>query len=237
MSIIKLSDIKIQVEKKNIKNLHLSVFPPDGRVHISAPENMELSRVRLYAISKLTWIKEQIALMKAQERETPRQFLSGESHYFLGERYLLQIVEKEAVPDVKINHKTIILNVRSNASLKKRTEIYEKWARKELRSLSEKLIRKWEKIIGVECKEFGIKKMKTKWGTCNTSAQRIWLNLELARKPVSCIEYIIVHELMHLVERSHSSKFISLMDKYLPKWEFQRDELNRLPYRHIDWNT
>lgn len=236
MATLTLSDIEIQVEQKNIKNLHLSVFPPDGRVHISAPESMEMDRVRLYALSKLTWIREQVAYMKAQERETPRQFLSGESHYFLGERYLMQIVEKEAAPEVKINHKTITLQVRPNASLEKRIEVYERWSREELRLVSEKLIRKWKKVIGVECKEFGIKKMKTKWGTCISQSQRIWLNLELARKPVSCVEYIIVHELIHLIERSHNSYFMALMDKHMPKWEFHRDELNRLPYSHIDWS-
>lgn len=230
-----LSDIEIEVEQKNIKNLHLSVFPPDGRVHISAPASMGMDRIRLYALSKLSWIREQVVFMKAQERETPRQFLSGESHYFLGERYLMQIVEKDIVPEVRISHKTLTLQVRPNASLECKKKVYEKWSREKLKTVCEKLIRKWEVVIGVECNEFGIKKMKTKWGTCNTEAARIWLNLELARKPVGCIEYIIVHELVHLLEYSHNARFVAFMDKFMPKWEYHRDELNRLPYSHLDW--
>lgn len=235
MSQIALGNIVIDVEKKDIKNIHLSVYPPKGSVRISAPERMDLDTIRVFAISKLKWIKKQQEAFKKQKRETQREYLTRESHYFLGERYLLKIIEYDASPRVILKKKEIELIVRPDTPLERRKEILDEWYRSELKMVVPPLIKKWEQKIGVQSEEYGIKKMRTKWGTCNQKAKRIWLNLELAKKPLECIEYIVVHELIHLLERSHKEKFIALMDEHMPKWRFYRDELNRLPFSHIDW--
>lgn len=235
MQQIELGNISIDVEQKNVKNIHLSVYPPNGKVRIAAPAKMDLDTIRVFAISKLQWIKKQQEVLLAQKRETPREFINHESHYFLGKRYLLKVVEHEKRPRIEIDHKYIHLLIKPNTGFEKRKEIFDTWYRAELKKIVPKLIQKWEKKIGVQSNEFGIKKMKTKWGTCNTEAKRIWLNLELAKKPVECLEYIIVHELVHLLERSHNARFVAFMDEFMPKWQFHRDELNRLPYSHIDW--
>lgn len=232
---LELGNISIDVEQKDIKNIHLSVYPPNGKVRIAAPSKMDMDTIRVFAISKLQWIKKQQESLLAQERETPREFINRESHYFMGKRYLLKVKEHDAAPKVEIDHKYIHLYVRPNTNKAKRKELLEGWYRMELKKIVPKLIAKWEKKIGVQSNEYGIKRMKTKWGTCNTEAKRIWLNLELARKPVECLEYIIVHELVHLLERSHNARFVKYMDEFMPKWQFYRDELNRLPYSHVDW--
>jgi predicted metal-dependent hydrolase len=235
MSQLELGDIIIDVEHKDIKNIHLSVYPPNGKVKISAPIRMNLDTIRVYAISKLKWIKKKQEQLKKQERETPREYLTKESHYFLGKRYLLKVIEKDARPRIELTYGMIILYARPFSSVSKKQEKIEEWYRSELKKIISDLIEKWEKIIGVSTNEFGIKKMRTKWGTCNPEAKRIWLNLELAKKPVECIEYIIVHELVHLLERTHNERFIGYMDEFMPKWRFYRDELNRLPFSHTDW--
>ena len=236
MQQIELGNIKIDVELKNIKNIHLSVYPPNGKVKISAPDRMELDTIRVFAISKLQWIKKQQEAFRNQERETPREYLTKESHYFKGKRYLLKVIEHNAKPKVILKHSEIELYIRPNATIEKRKQILDEWYRAELKKLVPKMIEKWEKKIGVKSNEFGIKKMKTKWGTCNTKAKRIWLNLEIAKKPFECLEYIIVHELVHLLERKHNEKFIKYMNEFMPKWRFYREELNRLPFSHVDWN-
>jgi len=236
MQKLKLGDIEIEVELKDIKNIHLSVYPPHGRVRIAAPSQMDIDTVRVFAISKLQWIKNQQITLLNQQRESKREYINNESHYFLGKRYLLKVIENNATPKVEIDHKFIHLYIRPNTPITKRIEILDEWYRSELKKLTPKLITKWEKVIGVQSNEFGIKKMKTKWGTCNTEAKRIWLNLELAKKPKECIEYIILHELVHLLERSHNHIFVKYMDDYMPKWKFHREELNRLPYSHVNWD-
>jgi predicted metal-dependent hydrolase len=235
MQQLKLGNIDIEVEQKDIKNIHLSVYPPNGRVRIAAPERMELDTIRVFAISKLQWIKDQQEVLQKQKRETKREFLNRESHYFFGKRYLLKVHQVEAAPKVEVDHKHIHLYVRPNSTMEKRAEIIDEWYRAELKKIVPSLIAKWEKEIGVQSSDYGIKKMRTKWGSCNTEAKRIWLNLELAKKPKICLEYIIVHELVHLLERSHNQRFVNLMDEFMPKWRFHRDELNRLPYSHADW--
>jgi len=235
MQTIQLGSIQIEVEQKDIKNIHLSVYPPNGAVRISAPNRMDLDTIRVFALHKLKWIKKQQNIFENQERETPREYLTKESHYFLGKRYLLKVIEQNHPPKVILTHATIELYVRPNTSEVKRKELIEEWYRAELKIILPKLIAKWEKVIGVQSNEFGIKKMRTKWGTCNTKAKRIWLNLELAKKPLECIEFIIVHELVHLLERSHNEIFVDYMNKFMPKWRFYREELNKLPFRHVDW--
>jgi predicted metal-dependent hydrolase len=236
MKKIELGKITIDVEQKNIKNIHLSVYPPNGNVKISAPIRMELDTIRVFAINKLQWIKKQQETFRNQEREAPREYVSKESHFFQGKRYLLKIIEQDTRPKVVLTHSKLELYVRPNTSTEKRKNIIEDWHREEMKKTIPKMIEKWEKTIGVKVNEFGIKKMRTKWGTCNIEAKRIWVNLELAKKPLPCLEYIIVHELVHLLERSHNDRFKKYMNEFMPKWRFQRDELNRLPFRHTEWN-
>ena len=235
MQHLTLGNLDIEVEQKDIKNIHLSVYPPNGRVRIAAPEKMDMDTIRVFAISKLQWIKNQQKALLEQEREPKREFVERESHYLFGKRYLLKIYQREAAPKVELDHKYIHLYIRPDTSTQKKADILDEWYRAELKKIVPELIEKWEKVIGVKSSEYGIKKMRTKWGTCNTEAKRIWLNLELAKKPKDCLEYIIVHELVHLLERSHNPRFVKLMDTFMPKWRFHRDELNRLPYSHVDW--
>jgi predicted metal-dependent hydrolase len=235
MTQIHLGDITVEVTQKDIKNVHLSVYPPLGQVKIAAPERMELDTIRIYAISKLSWIRKQQVKILSQKREAPREYITRESHYYLGKRYLLKVIEHEATPVVKLKHNKIELYIRPETSIEKRKEVLEEWYRSQLKELVRQQITKWEAVMGVQSNEFGIKKMKTKWGTCNIEAKRIWLNLELAKKPIQCIEYIIVHELTHLLERNHNSRFVAIMDNYLPNWKDLKVELNRLPVSHTEW--
>lgn len=235
MQEIQLGDIIVEVTQKDIKNVHLSVYPPFGQVKIAAPDRMDLDTIRIYAISKLSWIRKQQAKIKAQKREAPREYLTKESHYYLGKRYLLKVIEHHSSPMVKLKHNTIELYIRPETEIAKRKEILDDWYRAQLKELVPKYISKWEKSMEVKVKEFGIKKMKTKWGTCNIEAQRIWLNLELAKKPIPCLEYIIIHEMTHLLERNHNTRFIALMNGFLPNWKDIKEELNRLPVSHTEW--
>jgi hypothetical protein len=229
MKELNLGELTIEVEQKDIKNLHLSVYPPNGRVRIAAPTRMDLDTIRVYAISKLGWIRQQQKKFDAQERESPRDYINRERHYFLGKRYLMKVLEHNAPPAIKIRHTNLELYMRPSTDHAKRQTILQEWYREELRTLAKPLIAKWEKKMGITVSELGIKKMKTKWGTCNIEAKRIWLNLELAKKPVHCIEYIIVHEMVHLLERNHNERFIALMNHFLPGWREVKGELNQLP--------
>ncbi|MGM9511649.1 M48 family metallopeptidase [Larkinella sp. GY13] len=235
MEQLTLGDITVDVVQKNIKNVHLSVYPPTGRVRIAAPLRMNLDTIRIYAISKLGWIKKQQVKFREQPRETPREYLNKEGHYFLGKRYLLAIIEQETPPKVKLRHSTIELYIRPETDTQKRQAILEQWYRQQLKDLLPPLIQKWEGKMGVSLNEFQVKKMKTKWGTCNRNAKRIWLNLELAKKPFHCIEYIVVHELVHLLERNHTDRFIAYMDHFLAEWKQSRNDLNKLPVSHWNW--
>ena len=235
MQQISLGNISVDVVQKDIKHLHLSVYPPTGRVTIAAPNRMDIDTIRVYAISKLDWIKKQQIKFKEQAREAPREYLSRESHYYLGKRYLIKVIEQDAAPTVILKYNTIEIYVRPGADTEKKHEVLEGWYRNRLKEMIPEYITKWEKVMNVKVEEFAIKKMKTKWGTCNASAGRIWLNLELAKKPFKCTEYIIVHEMVHLLERSHNDRFVALMDKFLPQWRHYKDELNKLPISHGNW--
>jgi predicted metal-dependent hydrolase len=235
MSEIHLGDIIVEVTQKDIKNVHLSVYPPYGKVKIAAPERMELDTIRIYAISKLSWIRKQQAKIVSQKREAPREYITNESHYFQGKRYLLKVIEVNTTPTVKQKHNHLELYIRQGTGIEKRKEILDAWYRSQLKTTAAIYINKWEKLMNSSVAEFGIKKMKTKWGTCNIEAKRIWINLELAKKPKQCLEYIIVHEMVHFFERNHNSRFVALMDQYLPNWRELKIELNRLPVSHIDW--
>ena len=225
MTQIQISDFKIDVVRKSIKNMHLSVYPPKGRVRIAAPLNVDDETVKLFAISKLSWIRRNQRKFKNQERQTRREFAERESHYFQGRRYLLRVTEVEAAPKVEIKTKSFIdLHVRPNTTTEQKQIILNEWYRKELKKQIPIIIEKWEKIIGVSVNEWGVKQMKTKWGTCNIEANRIWLNLELAKKPLHCLEYIVVHEMIHLLERHHNNLFLAYMDKFIPRWKFYKED-------------
>src|SRR6266536_6717560 len=227
---ITVSGLIVDVVRKNIKNLHLGIYPPTGRVRVAAPLRVNDEAVRLFTISRLTWIKRQQAKFEDQERQSAREFVSGESHYYQGHRYLLNVVCHKGPPAVIIrNNKTMDLFVRSGSDTSERERVLNTWYRQRLKEEILPLIAKWEAIIGVKVDEWGVKQMKTRWGTGNIKAHRIWLNLELTKKPVQCLEYIVVHEMTHLIERNHNDRFIAIMDKHLPQWRAYRQELNSAP--------
>jgi predicted metal-dependent hydrolase len=230
-----LGDIKIELIQKSIKNVHLSILPPHGNVRIAAPLHLSEETIRLYAISKLSWIKKQQKKIRSQERESKREFINKETHYFQGRKYLLRVIEADRPAKVVFNKKYIHLHVRPRTNTKQRQIILNEYYRQELKELVEGYIAKWEKKIPVKVRDFGIRRMKTKWGTCNIEARRIWINLELAKKPLQCLEYIVVHEMVHLLERKHNERFMAYLNKYMPRWRNYKEELNRLPVSHLDW--
>lgn len=224
---ITVSGLSVEVVRKNIKNLHLGVYPPLGRVRVAAPLAVSDDAVRLAVVGKLGWIKRQRSKFQAQPRQSERRMVSGESHYFMGQRYRLRVVEGNTPMRVTLRGKAAMdIFVRPETSVERREELLHAFYRTELKQLIPALLVKWQPILGVEASAWGIKKMKTKWGTCNITARRIWLNLELAKKPIQCLEYILVHELLHLIERHHNDHFRALMDQHLPQWRTYRDELN-----------
>ena len=233
---IEVDGLIVDVVRKQIKNLHLAVYPPNGRIRVAAPIRVNDEAVRLAVISKLGWIKRQQVKFEEQERESIREYVSGESHYFQGNRYLLNVIEDNCAPHVKIrNKKRIDLFIRPNSTHAQRERVFSAWYREHLREVLSSLIAKWEKKIGVRADDWVIKKMKTKWGSCNIENRRILINLELAKKSERCLEYIVAHELIHLLERLHNDRFLSLMNKFMPNWKKYRDELNRMPLAHAEW--
>ena len=233
---INLGKISVEVIKKDIKNIHLSVYPPTGAVRISAPLRMKPDAIRVFAISRLEWIKKQQEKLRKQERESPREYLDRESHYVFGKRYLLKVVEKDSALGVELKHKKILLYTRPGASQEKKEAILEAWHREKLKEAVPPLIAKWEKLMNVKVKKFFVRRMKTKWGSCNPSSKSIRLNTELAKKPPDCLEYIVVHEMVHLREPTHNKRFIAMMDSLMPKWKFYQEILNKSPLRHESWN-
>jgi len=234
---ITVNGVPVEIVRKGIKNLHLGVYPPHGRVRVAAPLRVSDDAVRLAVVGKLAWIKRQRARFDAQPRQSAREMVSGESHYFLGQRYRLRVMNQEAAPKVVIrNNSTIELHVRREITAEQRERLLQRWYRQQLKELIPPLLERWKPRLGVHANEWAIKRMKTKWGACNVHARRIWLNLELAKKPVQCLEYIVVHELVHLLERHHNDNFISLMNNFLPQWRSRRDELNAAPLAHASWS-
>ena len=230
------NQLSIDLVRKEIKNMHLAVYPPTGRVRIAAPLRIDDEAVRLFAISKISWIRKQQRNFEAQDRQPPRQYIERESHYYQGKRYLLRVIEKDAAPRVVLKVKTYLdLYVRPDTSTEQRHSILNEWYRTELKKQIQPLVDKWQEKIGVTVNDWQVKQMKTKWGTCNIEKKRIWINLELAKKPHQCLEYIVVHEMIHLLERHHNDRFLSLMEKYMPQWKFYKEELNRLPVSHGEW--
>lgn len=233
---IMVGDYTIDVVRKDIKNLHLAVYPPHGRIRIAVPKQLDDETIRLHLVTKLAWIKKHIARFEQVERLSQREYITGESHYLEGRRYLLNVIPDSNINMIKIRGNTHIdLYEKPGTPIVHRPLMMQEWYRARLKARIEPLIRKWQEIIGVQIKEWSVKKMKTRWGTCNIKAKRIWINLELAKKPEDCLEYIIVHELLHLIEKHHNDNFKALMDKYLPDWRVRKDLLNRLPLSHEEW--
>ena len=233
---ITVHDLVVDVVRKKIKNLHLAVYPPDGRVRVAAPLQLDDEAVRLAVISRLAWIKRQQTKFVEQERQSLREYVSGESHYFRGRRYLLNVIYHDGPPLVIVrNTTTIDLFVRTGSDTARRERVLLAWYRRQLKEVASPLVAKWEAILGVEAAGWGVKRMKTKWGTCNIRARRVWLNLELAKASVQCLEYIIVHELVHLLEPKHGDAFVAHMNRHMPHWQLLRDELNRGPLAHETW--
>ena len=232
-----VSGITVEVVRKAIKNLHLGVYPPHGRVRVAAPMALGDEAIRLAVISRLGWIKRQRAKFDAQPRQSFREMVRGESHYFLGQRYRLNVVEHKGAGKVVLRNKSVMdLYVQLGSSADQRENILRRWYRAQLKALVPPLLEKWQEVVGVVAADWGIRKMKTKWGACSIDARRIWINLELAKKPLECLEYIIAHELMHLLERHHSDDFTAKMDAVMPQWRLIRKKLNAGPLGHESWN-
>ncbi len=233
---ITVRGLKVDIVRKDIKNLHLAVYPPAGRVRVAIPLHISDDNVRLAVVSRLPWIKKQQQRLRNQPRQSVRKYVTGESHYFNGKRYRLHVEKSAEGRGVKIkNRTTITLYAGKNSTTESRRRIMTEWYRQELKKSLTPLIEKWQKIVGVEVSEWRVKRMKTKWGSCNAIAGRIWLNLELAKKPTICLEYIVVHEMVHLLEPSHNETFTAYMDKFMPNWRICRDTLNGSPIAHEDW--
>jgi predicted metal-dependent hydrolase len=226
----------VEIVRKDIKNLHLGVYPPDGRIRVAAPFRLNDDVIRLAVISRLGWIRKRKAGFEEQERQSERQMVTGEAHYVQGRRYRLDVIEGRGAPSIRIRNNTRLeLRIPVGTSLKKRKDILYRWYRDILRGQIPELISKWEAAVGVRVADCTIKKMKTRWGTCNAVARRIWLNVELAKKSPSCLEYIIVHEMVHFLEYHHNDRFTAYMDRFIPGWRMRRQELNRAPLSHEDW--
>ncbi len=232
---IQLGDISIRVSRKAIKHVHLSVHPPSGRVTLSAPSATRMEVARAYAISKLGWIREHQQKLRTQAREAPRQFVERESHYLWGRRHLLTIAFKDAKPSVSIDHKRITLTLRPGSDQAKRRQVIHDWHNSLLHQAVPSIIKKWERKIGVKVKQYFLQRMKTKWGSCNHRAGNIRLNTELVKKPKDLLEYVIVHEMAHLLEPTHNERFLEILGKHFPTWREARAELNELPLSAEVW--
>ncbi len=221
-----VSGVDIEVVKKDIKNMHLNVMPPSGRVRISAPYGTSDDAINLFAVKKISWIKKQIVKFQNQERQTEREYITGESHYLWGRRYKLELRYSNKGNNIEIKGNKMILTVREKSTRQQRENYVNEWYRAELKDKLPPIVKKWEEIVGVKANAVGVKNMLTRWGTCNPETKRILVNLQLAKKPVKCLEYIVIHELVHLREKNHTNRFIEYMDTYMPDWRVVKDELN-----------
>jgi predicted metal-dependent hydrolase len=231
-----VSGIRVEVLRKDIKNLHLGVYPPNGRVRVAAPLVVSDEAVRLAVIDKLGWIRRQKAKFAEQPRQSQREMVNGESHYFLGQRYRLRVHEHDGPARVAVRGvASLDLFIRPGCSADQREAVLLRWHREQLKTLIPPVLEKWQPILGVEVADWGVKRMKTKWGSCNPASRRVWFNLELAKKPVQCLEYIVVHELVHLLERHHNERFAALVEAHVPQWRQYREMLNKAPLGHEEW--
>lgn len=230
-----LGDLHAEVTRKAIKHVHLSVLPPAGKVRVAAPQSMPLDTIRLFVVAKLNWIRSQQRKLQAQERETPREFLNKESHHVWGKRYLLEISHAEAAPAVSLSPRKLYLQVRPGADQARCEEVLDAWYRQQVRDAVPALLAKWEPLLQVKVNRVFVQRMKTRWGGCTPESGHVRLNTDLAKKPPECLEYVVVHELVHLLEPTHSVRFVALMDTFLPHWQQLRKRLNDLPVRHENW--
>lgn len=234
-SSFKIGEMTIQLTQKDVKNVHLSVHPPDGRVTLVTPKTTRPDVARAYAISKLGWIRDQQRKLADQSRETPRKFIERESHYIWGRRYLMSVVYHDGKPSVRLDHKRITLTVRTGSDKTKRGEVLHQWHKSLLHEAIPPLIEKWETRLGVTVNGYFLQRMKTKWGSCNHRAGNIRLNTELVKKPKDLLEYVIVHEMAHLQEPTHNERFVAILDQHYPTWREARIELNELPLAAETW--
>ena len=233
---IEVGGMPVEIVRKDIKNLHLAVYPPEGTVRVAAPLRVNDDAVRLAVISRLGWIRRRQTGYKRQDRQSPREFVTGESHFFQGKRYRLNVIYHHGSARVVArNRRRIDLYIREGASVLQRARAFSAWYRAHLKQKVPPLIAEWAREMDCQQPDWGIKDMKTRWGTCDSDKRRILVNLELAKKPVRCLEYIIVHEMIHLMERHHNERFSSLMGQFLPQWRLYRDQLNSYPLRHENW--
>jgi predicted metal-dependent hydrolase len=225
-----VDDIDVQIVRKKIKNLHLRVYSSDGRVRVAVPMHVSDDAVRSTVLDRIIWIRKQQLRLANRPEPLPCEMISGERHYYLGEPYLLEVIERQGKHEVAmVNNTDLLLYVKPGTGLDKRASVLNEWYRQQIKAAVPDLIQKWEPIVGVKVDEWAIKKMKTRWGTCNISSSRIWLNLELMKKPVECLEYVLVHEMVHLLERYHNKNFKAYMDKFMPDWRVQDELLKREP--------
>jgi predicted metal-dependent hydrolase len=235
--IARIGPVDVEINRRDIKNIHLSVLPPNGRVRLSVPNKTNEQAIRLAIVNKLAWIKKQQADFANQERQSVREMVNGECHYLWGRKYRLKVINVQGKYSVQAKgNGKLELAVAESTSIDNKLKLLNRFYRDEMQRSLEKLLSTWQKKLGVEANSLNTKKMKTKWGSCNIQARRIWLNLELAKKPPECMEYILVHELVHLLERHHNQRFRSLMDKHIPNWRERRDLLNSLPLAYEDWS-
>ena len=233
---IDVRGIPVEVRRKAIKNLHVGVYPPYGKVRVAAPQHLDDEAIRLAIVSRLSWIRRQRDSFARQERQSVREMVTGESHYFEGKRYRLNVVERPGNPRVHVtNNSTFELQVPPGTDRAARQRVLDRWYRRQLKSQIPDLLARWEPVIGCTVGDCRIKRMKTRWGSCNIEARRLWLNLELAKKAPACLEYILVHEMVHLLERRHTDRFRELMDGFMADWRLRRDELNTAPLAYEDW--
>ena len=229
MELIELGDICISLTRKAVKNVHLTVHPPEGRVSLVAPTSTRTEVARAYAISRLGWIRKQQLALRDQARESPRQFIERETHQLWGRQYLLSVSEVDAKPSVKVGHRQITLSVRPGSDVSKRSGIMHEWHKSQLHAVIPKMIAHWEARLGVKVSRYFLQRMKTRWGSCNAAAGTIRLNTELVKKPKDLVSYVVLHEMLHLIERSHGERFVELMSQHWPQWREARVELNELP--------
>ena len=232
---LRLGETRIELVRKDIKHVHLTVHPPAGRVRIAAPRHLSDDAVRAFAIAKLGWIRRQQAKLRDQERETPRELVDRETHYVWGRRVLLRVVEADAPSRVELSPLRLTLHVRPGTPARKRITLLEEWSRSQLRAALPALLPKWERRLRVRVRRVFVQRMKTKWGSSNPRTGTIRLNTQLVRKPLECLDYLVAHEVAHLRESKHDARFVELMDSLLPSWRSIRQTLNRLPVRHEDW--
>ncbi|MEL6494973.1 MAG: SprT family zinc-dependent metalloprotease [Cyanobacteria bacterium J06623_7] len=227
---MKVGSLEIELVRKNIKNLYIRVYPPDGRIRVVCPQKLEETQIRQFIAAKIRWIEQKQTKFRLQPPTSPRRYVTGESCYFKGDRFILEVIYHHAPPRVEIDASTINLYVRYGSIEEQRERVLTEWYRQQLKAELPSIIAKWEGVIGVKTNDWGVKKMKTRWGTCNTRAKRIWLNLELIKKPTHCLEYVVVHELVHLLERQHNARFWHYVSLFMPEWQQYRAELQQRTY-------